>query len=89
MRKTFTTAALAVTALASAAGSAAASPLPIPAGPTAFRSLTGLVLPAPDNTSGSTSEEGASVLDLKDTNVVNLMSDHSRTQVTGTTGVQG
>jgi hypothetical protein len=87
MRKTFTAVTLAAAALASAAGSASAAPLPT--GPDALKKLTGMVLPAPDNITGSTVDESESMLSLRDTNVVNLMSDHSRTQVTGTSGVQG
>lgn len=87
MRKTFTSAALAAVALASAVASASAAP--IPTGPGALPKLTGLILPAPDNVTGSHVEGGNPLFALKDTNAVSLMSDHSRAQVTGTSGVQG
>jgi hypothetical protein len=87
MRKTFTAAALTAAALASTVGSAAAAPLPT--GPDALRKLTGTILPAPSSSTGSSSEGDGGMLSLKDSNVVNLMSDHSRTQVSGTSGVQG
>jgi hypothetical protein len=87
VNKIFTAAALTVTALSASAGSAAAAPMPT--GPAAFRALTGLVLPAPESTNGSSVKSGSGLLSMEDTNVVNLMSDHSRKQVTGTSGVQG
>jgi len=87
MRKTFTAVALTAAALASAAGSASAAPLPT--GPDAVKKLTGRILPAPDAITGSAVDGGSGLLNLKDTNAVNVMSDHSRTQVTGTSGVQG
>lgn len=87
MNKIFTTAALTLTALSSAVGSASAAPMPT--GPAAFQALTGLILPAPESTNGSSVKNGTGLLSMEDTNVVNLMSDHSRKQVTGTSGVQG
>lgn len=88
MRKTFTAAALTAAAMAASVGSASAAS-PIPAGPAAFQRLTGLILPAPDSVTGSSVESGSALLSLRDTNGLNVMSDHSRSQITGTTGVQG
>jgi hypothetical protein len=87
MRMILTAAALTAAAVASAAGPATAAPLPT--GPNALKKVTGLILPAPDNTTGSSVDNAEALLSLRDTNAVNVMSDHSRTQVTGTSGVQG
>lgn len=88
MRKTFTAAALTAAAMAASVGSASAAS-PIPAGPAALSKLTGLILPAPDNVIGSDVDSSSALLSLRDTNGVNVMSDHSRSQITGTSGVQG
>lgn len=87
MRKTLTTAALTAVAMVSAAGSAAASTSPLPAGPMAFKKITGMLVP--DNNTGSNVSSGSPLLNLEKTNAVNLMSDHSQHQTAGTSGNQG
>lgn len=81
------TLALGLIAAAASAGTATAAPLP--AGPAAFRTLTGLVLPGPDENTGSNVNSGSPILNVQDTNGLNLMSDHSRTQTAGTSANQG
>ena len=87
MYKSLTAAVL--TAMAVAASTGLATAAPIPAGPKALKGLTGLILPGPDNVTGSDVDNGSPMIHLEDTNGLNLMSDHSRTQVTGTSGNQG
>lgn len=87
MHRTLAAVALTVMAVAVSAGTASAAP--IPTGPKALKGLTGLVLPGPDSITGSQVNSGSALLHVEDTNGLNLMSDHSRTQVTGTSGNQG
>lgn len=86
MRKSFSAVALTAFAMASATGVAGAAP--IPAGPQAVTRLTGMILPGPDQVTGSDVDTGDPMLELEDTNLVNVLSDHSRTQ-TNSSGNQG
>lgn len=87
VEKTLAVAALAGAAVAASSGAAVAKPLP--SGPGALGALTGLSALDRDGGNGSNVDTGSPLVKAQETNLLNLMSDHSRHQNTGTSGNQG